>query len=94
MARPNSKLRMGYFPLPEAEARRICQHLMFPAASFTALDPCPCGGKALAVIMEGTQAQRCGIELDAYRAEEAKQRLDQVVYGPLSWSSGEALLSR
>jgi SAM-dependent methyltransferase len=72
---------MGYFPLPEAEARRIRQHLVFPASSFTALDPCAGEGKALAVITEGTRGQRCGIELDAYRAEEARQRLDQVIYG-------------
>jgi hypothetical protein len=81
MARPTSKLRMGYFPLPEAEARRIRQHLLFPTSSFTALDPCAGEGKALAVITEGTRGQHCGIELDAYRAEEAKQRLDQVIFG-------------
>ena len=81
MARPSSRLRMGYFPLPEAEARRMRQHLIFPASSFTALDPCAGEGEALAVITEGTRGQRCGIELDAYRAEEARQRLDPVIYG-------------
>jgi len=72
---------MGYFPLPEAEARRIRQHVIFPASSFTALDPCAGEGKALAVITAGGRCQRCGIELDVYRAEEAKQRLDRVIYG-------------
>jgi len=82
LARPTSRLRMGYFPLPEAEARRMRQHLVFPVPSFTALDPCAGEGKALAVVTEGTtRGQRRGIELDAYRAEEAKQRLDQVIYG-------------
>ena len=81
MARPTSRLRMGYFPLPEAEAHRIRKHLVFPASSFTALDPCAGEGKALAVVTEGTRGQRCEIELDAYRAEEARQRLDQVIYG-------------
>jgi hypothetical protein len=72
---------MGYFPLPEAEARRIRLYLKFPASSFTALDPCAGEGKALAVITDEARCQRCGIELDAYRAEEARQRLDQVIYG-------------
>jgi SAM-dependent methyltransferase len=81
LARPTSRLRMGYFPLPEAEARRIRPHLIFPASSFTALDACAGEGKALAVTTEATRGQRCGIELDAHRAEETRQRLDQVIYG-------------
>jgi hypothetical protein len=72
---------MGYFPLPEAEACRIRQHLLFPTSSFTVLDPCAGEGRSLAVTTEGTRGQRCGIELDAYRAAEAKRRLDQVIYG-------------
>ena len=72
---------MAYFPLPEAEARRIRRHLIYPTSSFTVLDPCAGEGKALAAITEGTQGQRCGIELDGYRAEEAARRLDQVIYG-------------
>jgi hypothetical protein len=47
LARPTSRLRMGYFPLPEAEARRIRQHVVFRASSFTALDPCAGEGNAL-----------------------------------------------
>jgi SAM-dependent methyltransferase len=81
MSRPQSRARMGYFPLAEAKARHIRQHLLYLPSSFAALDPCAGEGKALAVITEGTQGQRCGIELDAHRAEEARQRLNQVVYG-------------
>jgi tRNA1(Val) A37 N6-methylase TrmN6 len=72
---------LAYFPLPEAEARRIRAHLMFPTSAFTALDPCAGEGKALALITEGRQGQRCGIELDADRADAAKHQLDHVVYG-------------
>jgi SAM-dependent methyltransferase len=80
MSRKAAMLRMNYFPLPEAEARRIRGHLAYPASLFTALDPCAGDGKALALITEAGQGQRCGIELDADRAEAARRRLDQVVY--------------
>ena len=33
------------------------------------------------LLRRGPRGQRCGIELDAYRAAEAKQWLDQVIYG-------------
>jgi len=81
MSRPASRLRMGYFPLPEVEARRIRQHLSFSPSDFNALDPCAGEGKALAAITDGTRGQRCGIELDANRAGEAQKCLDRVVYG-------------
>jgi hypothetical protein len=80
MARIQSLARMGYFPLPEPDARRIRQHLVYPSG-FAALDPCAGEGKALAVITEGANGQRCGIELDAYRAEQAASRLEHVIYG-------------
>ena len=81
MSRPAALIRMGYFPLPETEARRIRQRLVYPLSGFAALDPCAGEGKTVAVITEGARGQRSGIELDAYRAEEAKRRLDHAVYG-------------
>jgi SAM-dependent methyltransferase len=81
MARIRSLVRMGYFPLPELEARRIRKHLIYPTGRFVALDPCVGEGKALAAVTEGAKGQRCGIELDAYRAEQAAACLDEVIYG-------------
>jgi len=81
MARIRSTLKMGYFPLPQPEACRIRKYLLYPAGKFVALDPCAGEGKALAAITEGAKGQRCGIELDAYRADRAETLLDQVIYG-------------
>lgn len=81
MARPQSKLRMGYVPLPEVEARRIRRHLFYPTAGIAALDPCAGEGRALELITENGNAHRYGIELDAHRAAQARARIRQVIYG-------------
>lgn len=81
MARPQSKLRMGYVPLPEVEARRIRGHLFYPTGGIAALDPCVGEGRALEVITEKAEGLRYGIELDAYRAGQARERLGHVIYG-------------
>lgn len=82
MARLESRLKLGYFPLNVVEARRIRAWLRFPEdASATALDPCAGTGRALNVITEGAKVLRYGIELDSFRAEEAKAALHHVVQG-------------
>jgi predicted RNA methylase len=56
--------------------------LSFPeGAAATVLDPCVGTGAALTVITEGANVLRYGIELDSFRAEEAKATLDHVVQG-------------
>jgi predicted RNA methylase len=56
--------------------------LRFPEeACATALDPCAGTGQALAVLTEGANVLRYGIELDSFRAEEAKAMLEHVVQG-------------
>ena len=82
MARLESRLKLGYFPLNLAEAVRIRSCLRFPEeACATALDPCAGTGQALAVLTEGANVIRYAIELDSFRAEEAKATLDHVVQG-------------
>jgi len=81
MSRPQNKLRMGYVPLPEAEASRIRRHLTYPTTGFAALDPCAGEGRALELITEGASGYRHGIELDAHRAALARERLGAVIYG-------------
>jgi Uncharacterised methyltransferase family (DUF6094) len=61
---------MGFFPLPESEARKIHSLLSFPFPS-SVIDPCAGQGTALNLITEGAQVERHGIELDTRRAEQA-----------------------
>lgn len=81
MARPQGKLRMGYVPLPVSEAHRIRWHLIYPASGFAALDPCVGEGRALDIITGNATGHRYGIELDAYRAFQAREKIGQVLYG-------------
>ncbi len=81
MSRPQNKLRMGYVPLPEAEARRIRKQMMYPTSGFAALDPCVGEGRALELITDGANCHRYGIELDAHRASQARERIGHVIYG-------------
>ncbi len=66
------KLKLGWFPLPLREAERIRKFLVFPAASFAVVDPCIGEGGAFAAITAEATGYRYGIELDAYRAEQAR----------------------
>jgi hypothetical protein len=79
--RPNATLKLGYFPLPIAEAERIHRSLTFPRSPLAALDPCIGDGSAFAEIAGDEHALRYGIELDAYRAEQARAAADQVIQG-------------
>ena len=69
--RPHGKIKLGFYPLPLPEAERLRNCLVFPA-EFSALDPCVGDGAAFTHLLHGTQARRYGVEIDAYRAEQAK----------------------
>jgi SAM-dependent methyltransferase len=69
--RPHGKTKLGFFPLPVAEAKRLCNCLIADG-EFSALDPCVGDGVALVHLVQRTQARRYGIEIDAYRAEQAR----------------------
>jgi 16S rRNA G966 N2-methylase RsmD len=75
------KSRLGFYPLPLTEAQRIRRFLWFPEAPSSAIDPCVGDGAAFEVITNGAEVLRYGIELDAYRAEQARQRIPNVVQG-------------
>jgi len=46
------KQKLGYFPLPLAEAERIRRFLQFPLSGYGALDPC-IGDAALLPVIAG-----------------------------------------
>jgi len=81
MSRLAAKVRCSYYPLPLREAERIRNLVQFPAEPFSALDPCVGEGIAFAAVTRDSTARRYGIELDAYRAEQAAPMLTKIIQG-------------
>jgi tRNA1(Val) A37 N6-methylase TrmN6 len=79
--RIQGKLRLGYFPLSLTEARRIRACPRCPDSPFSAIDPCIGDGAAFLTITGESCARRYGIEVDAYRAEQAAAVVDEVIHG-------------
>jgi SAM-dependent methyltransferase len=75
------RTRLGFYPLPIPEAERIRRFLRFHDQQCSALDPCIGDGAAFAKITSGAQVLRSGIELDAYRAEQARSAATEVIHG-------------
>jgi len=74
------KSRLGFYPLALCEAQRIRSFLLFPGSS-SVIDPCAGDGIAFEAITSGAEVLRYGIELDAFRTEQARQRIPNVVQG-------------
>jgi hypothetical protein len=74
--------RLGFYPLPVAEARRIREFLSYPNGLCAALDPCVGDGVAFQAVTSDAQARRYGIELDAYRAEQASSAVEGKLVAP------------
>jgi len=64
-----------------SEAHLIRRFLRFPGNPSSAIDPCVGDGVAFEAITSGVDVLRYGIELDAYRAEQASQRIPNIVQG-------------
>ncbi len=69
--RPPGKIKLGFFPLPVAEAARLKNFLAF-ASDCSALDPSVGDGVAFTHLLHDVTAHRYGIEIDANRAEQAR----------------------
>jgi len=75
------RLKLGYYPLPLSEAQRLRAHLAVPELAFTVLDPCVGDGRALQTLVAQTAALKYGIELDAFRTEQARSLGIEVLHG-------------
>ena len=69
--RPRGQTKLGFFPLPVAEAKRLKSWLNL-LEEFSALDPCVGDGVAFGQLLCDAPVHRYGIEIDAYRAEQAR----------------------
>ena len=69
--RPHGKTKLGFFPLPVPEAKRL-RNCLVAESEFSALDPCVGDGVAFVHLAQGMQARYYGIEIDTYRAEQAR----------------------
>jgi Uncharacterised methyltransferase family (DUF6094) len=69
--RNQGKVKLGFYPLPVVEAKRLRNYLAF-GEQFSAVDPCVGDGVAFSCLLEGASAHRYGIEIDAHRAGQAK----------------------
>jgi hypothetical protein len=69
--RPHGQTKLGFFPLPVTEAKRLKTWLASPER-FSALDPCVGDGVAFAQLLRDVTAHRYGIEIDANRSEQAR----------------------
>lgn len=68
------RTRLGFYPLPPPEAERIRRFLALPDQQCCALDPCVGDGAAFAEIASDKGVLRYGVELDAGRANQARNK--------------------
>src|SRR5258708_12505104 len=69
--RPHGKTKLGFFPLPLAEAERLRNCFTF-TSEFSALDPCVGDGAAFTRLLQAACARSYGIEIDANRVEQPR----------------------
>ena len=65
-----ARLKMGYYPLPEAEGVKLRSLLSFDRPA-SVIDPCVGQGTALQLVTSDAEVRRYGVELDAERARIA-----------------------
>jgi hypothetical protein len=66
-----ARIKLGYYPLPPEEGKRLRKLLDFSAGPASIIDPCVGTGVALHQLTERAETQKYGVELDANRAAAA-----------------------
>lgn len=79
--RTQGRIKMGYYPTPLPVIDRIRSFVSFPEEEASLLDPCCGEGLALERLAGDANVSTYGIELDDFRAEQSKERLDRVLKG-------------
>src|ERR1700675_4976777 len=75
-----ARLKMGYYPLPEAEGVKLRSLLSFTGPA-SVIDPCVGQGTALHLVTSDGEVRRYGVELDAERARIASANGIETIQG-------------
>ena len=78
--RSAARLKMGYYPLPETEGKKLRALLSF-ASLASVIDPCVGQGTALQLVTSDASVRRYGVELDAERARIASSNGIETIQG-------------
>ena len=78
-----ARIKLGYYPLPPEEGKRLRRLLDFSAGIASVVDPCVGTGAALHQLTEGAEAEKHGVELDVNRAAGAVASGIATIHGDL-----------
>ena len=78
-----ARIKLGYYPLPPEEGKRLRKLLDFTAGTTSVVDPCVGTGDALHQLTDRTEAEKHGVELDANRAATAAASGIRTIQGDL-----------
>ena len=75
-----ARLKMGYYPLPVSEGKKLRSLLSFIGPA-SVIDPCVGQGTALRLVTSNANVRRYGVELDAERARIASANSIEMIQG-------------
>jgi hypothetical protein len=83
--RSAARLKMGYYPLPGSEGKKLRTLLSFPSPA-SVIDTCLGQGAALQLVTSDAPVRRQGVELDAERARIIQGNSFDTIAKPESFS--------